>query len=236
MGNDQAFIFADVGVLESITNAPGSLAKLRLTYKNPRPDGLPTGEEYEPVKKIEDSLGDFAEQNGDWYVGRVSVGGYRIFYTYTDHDEDDWQEFTDTLSETSEYEIRLSFKEDKEHSEYHKDLYPTDADWQVIQDLKVIDSLKEHGDDGTETRKIDHWIYFPNKQSSTDFIAWAENHGFTEDSEHSNKTDDGEYCVRLYHTGTVNLSDITNHTIKLQAKAKELGGNYDGWETPVITD
>lgn len=234
MGNDQAFIFVDVGVSESISNAPESLAKLRLTYKNPRPDGLPTREEYEPVKKVEDSLGDFAEKNEDWYVGRVTVGGYRIFYTYTDRDEGDWKEFIEKLSEKSGYEIRLSFKEDRDHTGYHEDLYPTDADWQVIKDLKVIETLNERGDDGKESRRIDHWLYFPNKQSAADFLIWAESNGFTEDSEHSHNTDDGEYCVRLYHRGTVTLSDITNHTIRLQAKAKEHGGNYDGWETPVI--
>jgi hypothetical protein len=30
------------------------------------------------------------------------------------------------------------------------------------------------------------------------------------------------------------LNDITSHTLALRRKAVEYGGDYDGWETPVI--
>ena len=46
-------------------------------------------------------------------------------------------------------------------------------------------------------------------------------------------TDDGKFRVRFAHKGTLRLPDITSHTIALRRKASELGGDYDGWETPV---
>jgi hypothetical protein len=46
-------------------------------------------------------------------------------------------------------------------------------------------------------------------------------------------TDDGKFRVRFSNEGTLRLPDITSHTIALRRKASELGGDYDGWETPV---
>lgn len=234
MGDDQAFIFVDVGIADTITTAPKALAKLRLTYKSPTPNGLPTHNEFEPVKEIEDRISSYSKANGDWYVGRITVGGHRFFYIYTTKVQSAWTDFVTTLSVNSGYDIRLSFREDAEHSGYRDDLCPTEDDWQVIKDLRVIENLEREGDDGSQSRKVDHWIYFDDKASSVDFVVWAENDRFTEEPEHSHATDDGKYCVRLYHHGTMKIGDISSHTIALRRKAAEYGGDYDGWETPIL--
>jgi uncharacterized protein (TIGR01619 family) len=233
MGDDQAFIFLNVGINKSIVNAPKHLAKLRLAYKAPRPNGLPTKEEFEPVSKIEDRIENFSKAKNDWYVGRVTVSGHRIFYIYTGRTEENWNDFVTALSDESGYSIYLSYNNDPEHRGYREDLYPTPDDWQVIMDLKVIEVLKKQGDDGSAVRKIDHWIYFDDKTSAADFVKWAEKDRFTEEAKYSHTTDDGKYCVRLFHNGTIELGDITSHTIALRRKADEFGGEYDGWETPV---
>ena len=44
-----------------------------------------------------------------------------------------------------------------------------------------------------------------------------------------------EFVVQYGHSGTMNLGDITHHTIGSDRKARELGGRYDGWETSVET-
>lgn len=234
MGDDQAFIYLNTGISDKITAAPASLAKLRLAYKSPRDNGLPTNEEFEAVSAIENRIAIFSKEANDWYVGRVTVGGHRIFYVYTSKDEQDWMEFIDTLGAESGYDIRLAYRDDPDHKGYHDDLYPTEDDWQVIKDLQVIENLESHGDDGSESRKVDHWIYFDDKPSSVDFVIWAENDRFTEEPEHSHETDDGKYCVRLFHQGTLKIGDISSHTIALRRKAAEYGGDYDGWETPIL--
>ncbi len=35
------------------------------------------------------------------------------------------------------------------------------------------------------------------------------------------------------HEGTMELEDITHHTIAINRKVRELGGDYDGWETTI---
>lgn len=234
MGDGQAFIFLDVGISETIAAAPKSLARVDLTYKAPNANGLPTDEEFEPVKAIEDHIAGFAKVSEDWYVGRATIAGQRLFYVYTSRNEHDWSEFLATLSKDTGYEIGLEYRNDPDHSGYHNDIYPTADDWQVIKDLRVLENLESHGDDGSEPRKVDHWVYFDDKASSVDFIIWAENDRFTEEPQYSHETDDRKYCVRLFHHGTIKIGDISSHTIALRRKAAEFGGEYDGWETPIL--
>jgi predicted protein tyrosine phosphatase len=69
IGDNQAFIFLNTGVAEVIHLAPASLAKVVLTYKSPRENGLPTHEESEPIRVIEDRGEAFLKNGNDWYVG-----------------------------------------------------------------------------------------------------------------------------------------------------------------------
>jgi hypothetical protein len=95
----------------------------------------------------------------------------------------------------------------------------------------VLEALEKHGDDGAASRRIDHWAYFPTQQVAEQFRQWVQEHGYQ--SEESCPADDSNYQVQFAHEGTLRLSDITSHTIALRRKVSELGGDYDGWETPV---
>ena len=231
---DQAFIYLNVGLAKTISDAPSHLAKVSLTYQSPSQNGLPTREEFEAVSQIEDRIEEFSKDSGDWYVGRVTVSGQRHFYVYTGRLERAWHDFVARLRAESGYEIKVSCNEDADHRGYHDDLYPTEDDWQVIQDLQVIENLERNDDDGSAMRKVDHWVYFPDKASSVDFVIWAENDRFTEEPQFSHETDEGKYCVRLFHHGTIKIEDISSHTIALRRKAADLGGSYEGWEAPVV--
>ncbi|WP_319521649.1 DUF695 domain-containing protein [uncultured Desulfosarcina sp.] len=234
MGDDQAFIFVDEGAHKTISDAPELLARIRLTYKDPHPNGLPKDSEFEIVSNLEDKIQSYSTKNGDWYVGRVTVSGYRFFYIYSSLSEKLWDEFISKLCSESDYEIMVSFRDDPDHKGYWDELYPTADDWQVIGDLRVIENLEKDGDDGSMPRKIDHWTYFLSKNSAQPFIDWAIQNSYVHEQEHSHVTDDDKYCVRLSHNGTVKLGDISSHTIALRRKATELDGEYDGWETEII--
>lgn len=235
MGNDQAFIFFDDGIRDSINKlAPALLVRVCLTYKEPHPNGLPKQSEYDAVSRVEDELQHFATGHNDWYVGRVTVAGCRYFHIYTSLPEGAWTEFVSGLGVRSGYELSVSFRPDPEHRSYWEELYPTEDDRQVIQDMLVIENLEKHGDDGSAPRKVDHWVYFQDEESAKIFVSWAISDRFTFEPDYSCGTDDGKYCVRLSHVGTIKLGDISSHTIALRRKAAECKGDYDGWEAPVI--
>lgn len=234
MGDEMAVIYVNMSAADSIETAPIGLAILCLTFKSPRPNGSPSQEEFEPINAVEDRIIADSKAKGDWYVGCVTVGGDRFFYVYTAREESSWNAFIKELSADSGYEIELTYRDDPEYNGYYEDLYPTEDDWQVIKDLRVIEVLSNQGDDLTQPRKVDHWVYFEDKASSADFVAWAESDRFTEDTKESHATDDGRYCVRLFHQGSMEIDDISSHTIALRQKAAEYGGDYDGWETDVL--
>lgn len=234
MGKHRAFIFVNVALKDIIEHAPTTLCKVRLKYRHTHPDGLPTNEDYEPAKAIEDRLAAFAAEAKDWYVGRVTVDRHRYFYFFTTQNESAWKKLAKALTAQFGFVLDVSCQDDPSHSGYLKDLYPTADDWRVIQDMKVIDAVQNAGDDGSQARQIDHWCYFDSDHAARRFIVWAVENGFEHDAEGSGRDEDGRYRVRLRHSGTLEISDITHYTITLRRKAEELGGEYDGWETPVI--
>ena len=75
------------------------------------------------------------------------------------------------------------------------------------------------------------YLFFPSQSIAEQFSHWAEERGYTLDS--TDTTDDNKFRIRFSHEGTVRLPDITSHTIALRRRVRELGGDYDGWETPV---
>ena len=232
MGEHRASIFYDHGIRDTIDSiAPPHLLKVRVAFKQPRPDGMPANEEFQSLTSLEDSLQALVQQHESLYVGRVTVDGHRHFYIYTPDSEQAWSTRLRKLEASLGYAVSSAFQPDDSRDGYWKELFPTADDWQVIKDLDVIEVLKKEGDDGTASRQIDHWAYFPSHDTAEQFVQWLRERGYDVDG--SDAADDGKLCVRFRHEGTVRLTDITSHTIALKRRASELGGDYDGWETPV---
>jgi hypothetical protein len=232
MGEHRASIFYDHGIRESIdTIAPPHLLKARVAFKQSKPDGMPANEEFKKLTALEDALQALVQQHESIYVGRVTVDGHRHFYIYTPDSEAAWAARLDTLGASHGYPLAFAFQSDESRDGYWRELFPTEDDWQVIKDLGVIEALQKEGDDGTASRQIDHWAYFPSQDTAEQFGGWAKGSGYTVDG--SDVSDGEKFCVRFSHTGTVQLADITSRTIALRRRASELGGDYDGWETPV---
>jgi len=232
MGEQQASIFFDHGIRETIDQiAPPQFLKVRVTFKHPRPDGLSSREEYQQLCDLEDELQQVVAQHGGLYVGRVTVGGHRYLHCFTAGSEADWAARLQPVGDRHAYELRFALKPDPKREGYWQDLFPTDDDLQVIQDLRVLQSVEEHGDDGTASRHIEHWAHFPTQEIAEQFAHWAQARRYGLDT--IDTTDDGKHRVRFAHDGTLRLAEITSHTIALRRKASELGGEYDGWETPV---
>jgi hypothetical protein len=231
MGDHRASIMVDVGIAKGIAHAPPDLAMIFLDYKQPDDRGLPTNVEFDAVIALEDRLDTFVGAARDVYVGRITKHGQRIFFIYTMREESRWATFVKQLATDTGYELDLQFEPDPEHENYWKYLYPTADDWQVIADMDVVASLAKSDDDPDADHTIEHFAYFPDEESAAAFIAWAVADRFTHDAEHSGWGENKKYCVRLEHVGPTQQRAISSHTIALGRKAKELGGEYDGWGT-----
>jgi hypothetical protein len=231
-GEHKASVFYDHGIRKTIDQiAPQELLKIQLTFKNPRLDGLSSDEEFQQLTAVEDSLRELVGQYGAIYVGRITVDGHRYFHIFTADSEAAWSARLRAFAECQNYEIRFLLERDEKRDGYWKDLYPSEDSWQVIEDMRVLEALERNGDDGTASRRIDHWAFFPTQDAAEEYMRGTQEKGYVLDSRYT--TEDGKFSVCFSHEGTVRLSDITSHTIALRRKASQLGGDYDEWETPV---
>lgn len=232
MGEHCASIFYDHGLRDHIDIlTPPKLLKARIAFKDPRPDGMPGSDEFQHLMALEDGLQNLVNRQESVYVGRVTVDGHRHFYIYTAGSEETWAAHIEDLGKSHGYSIAFDLSLDERRKGYREELFPTDDDWQVIQDLRVLEALKKEGDDGTSSRQIDHWAYFTSLECAQQFSRWIVANAYS--TVPCQKNDDDKVCVRFRHEGTLRLSDITSHTVALRRKANEFGGEYDGWETPI---
>ncbi|WP_457351967.1 DUF695 domain-containing protein [Roseateles sp. P5_D6] len=233
MGEHLAYISFNKSYAEIAEKDPRTyLFQVRLQFKRPTPRGMPTGEEFPDVSRVEDLLDAAVVSGGGLEVGRLTVKGHRTFYFYVPFQEQKAKEIVASVSGQTTYQLQYSVELDQAKGGFWKELYPSVDDWQVIGDLRVLDSLRTQGDVAEAPREVSHWAYFPAQSQARQFADWANLNFYAVNSVES--TDDKKkVVVRFTHKGNMELADITRHTIAINRKARELGGNYDGWETSV---
>ena len=234
MGEHLAFIFLDVGIDESISAFPDTHVRLRLDYKQPSENGLPTDNEFEVVSAIEERIDSFAAGTTEGYVGRVTTNGSRYFYAYSQRTPEQVEAFVEEIQSTYDYRLSYFVDDDADKQSYWDDLYPTGLDWRQIWDSRVIDTLRESGDSCEKPRPIDHWALFGRETDAQGFRRWAEAEGFTVVKVFENKSSERGWNVHLQRADTPNLQMIYPITCMLVKGAKDYGGEYDGWEAPVL--
>jgi hypothetical protein len=140
MGEHSASIFFDHGISDTIEQGVlRDLLKVRIAFKRPRPDGLPTNDEFQQLTALEGALQAMIERHESIYVGRVTLDGHRHFYIYTSgSSEEAWSARLEALGEVHGYEVSFALAPDASHNGYWQELFPTEDDWQVIKDLRVL--------------------------------------------------------------------------------------------------
>lgn len=233
LGEHQGFIACNYSFSEIADNDKRNLhLVVRLEFKQPDENGLPTQDEFPVLKKIDEQLERAITPCGGIYVGRITVDQHRYFHYYIDFSEDKVMQLIQQVATEADYELQYILEEDSEKDNYWEELYPTIDDWQIIKDLKVLDALTENDDDENINREVLHWAIFEDQDTATAFSDWAEQNKYTLKSMQRDDDDD-TYIVHFTHTGTMVLSDITTHSKTINRKVAELDGEYDGWETSV---
>jgi hypothetical protein len=233
MGEHRAFISFNQSYSQIAEKDPRtSLVKVRLQIKKPTSGGMPTDDEFSVLASVEDKLTDAIESQGGVEVGRVTVNGQRFFTFYASIAKDAAEKLISSVARSTNYPLQFIYEQDAAKNGYWKELYPTDDDWQVIRDLKVLDALRNQGDNPEVIRQVSHWAYFKDEKRAKEFCTWAQASGYVVTSQ-KRTSDKTEVGVHFDHKGSMRLEDITHHTIGINRKVAALGGKYDGWETSV---
>lgn len=232
-----ASLRVDLGIRDSVPDPDRSwLLWIWVHFQHPRDDGLYGPEEIEALDAIEDALASKVKENTEAeLVGCITTAGRREFYFYGAAPDRFEEAVASAMKNFPNYEFDSGTQHDPEWSQYLEVLFPSDEDFQRMQNRHVVESLEKHGDPLTKSRPVSHWAYFQSQEDRDQFIAKAVNAGFTviDQSEGDNSEEEYPYGVTLERVDFVDWDSINEPTLELFRLARDIGGNYDGWETSV---
>ncbi len=236
MGDGPALVSVDVGVAEVLEQTPEQMLMVTLEVHAATENGLPEDSEFAALGEQEDLWIAELDKAAGYFIGRVTTDGRRTLYAYTTGEQAHWDGVGERIAVESGYEYDVVVFPDENHESYYQGLYPSADDWQVIRDMQVMEATANAGDVARIARKIDHWVYLPSRDAAETLATAAKEEGFDLAADPIRETKDGRFQVELSHQGPMFLADLTHHTLWLRRRAEELGGKYDGWETPVKTE
>lgn len=235
VNGELASILLDLGLgsVSPIASKP-VLLWVWIYFQSPRTDGLSDDGEAPTLFKIEDSLKEcLAHECQAILSGRITTQGRREFYFYGEKREGFRNSVEAALKDFEGYKFDLGDEDDPGWEQYINVLYPSPEDLQRIANMDLLDVLKKNGDVHTVAREVQHWLYFGSDSSRAHFRDAVAGSDFNIDSEYMSE---GQlpYCIVVPRTQSVEQSAIDSTVIELLQLAQEFGGEYDGWETPII--
>jgi len=235
--NDKiASIFVNLGLREEAPKASQPwLLWTWVYFQTPRADGLSHSDEAPTLYKIEDAL--------DLYVsrecraipcGRITTEGRREFYFYGETRNGFKKAVREALKGFKGYKFDLGDQEDSLWEQYLNVLYPSPVDLERIKNMDLLDVLVQKGDVLTAAREVQHWIYFRLESARALFRDAAFAAGYRIVSE---STNEGRmpFGISVARTQSIDQSSIDGTVIELLSISSRFNGEYDGWETPVVT-
>ncbi|MFC1745787.1 DUF695 domain-containing protein [Candidatus Riflebacteria bacterium] len=230
-----AFVSCDIGIAESVPLEDKSIAlKIHLQLKNPDENGLPTDSEFEVLKALEDAAIDVIEKAGAIFVGRVTCAGSRYYICYMPEANLLQEPLESIIADKFDYKLQFLETDDPDWDVYWDELYPTEYDWQVINNRRLLETLQENGDALTRARRIDHWLYFATEDGRAKFEEEITTRDFKVEGQPESDKEDFPFGLQIYHSIVPDYQAINAITIDLIDLAKNHDGNYDGWETEVL--
>jgi uncharacterized protein (TIGR01619 family) len=204
-------------------------------FQTPRADGLSDGKEAPTLYKIEDAL-DLCVSRACQAIpcGRITTEGRREFYFYGETENGFHHAVKAALKGFAGYRYDIGSQEDSQWGQYLNVLYPTPEDLQRIANMDLLDALREKGDVLTVAREVQHWMYFGSEQSRALFRDASASAGFKVVSE-SRSEKDLPFGIVVARTQSIEQESIDRTVIELLNLSRRFDGDYDGWETPVVT-
>lgn len=201
---------------------------------HPDENGFTTREEYPKICQIEDDILDALTKQGAIVAGAVKTNGVFDLYLYS-KDITDYEEIINSVMKVhADYLYSTDFKEDMGWESYFKFLYPSDYEFQTIQNQRVLMNLDEHGNDSEKDREVDHWIYFKTRDDLDDYIDKVEAIGYKVLSkEKLDDKNDYPFQLNISREDNTIWNNVNQYVWELITLAKESNGIYDGWGCPI---
>jgi uncharacterized protein (TIGR01619 family) len=203
-------------------------------FQLPRPDGLSDSKEAPMLYKIEDALTPaLASECRAILSGRITTDGRREFYFYGETRDGFRNAVRHVLKDFGGYQFDIGEQEDSSWNQYLNVLYPSPENFERISNMDLLDRLAEKGDVLTVPRELHHWVYFGSESSRSLFRDSVLTEGFRVESEFD-RDSPLQFGISIARTQSIEQRIIDETVIYLFRLAQSFGGEYTGWETPVV--
>jgi uncharacterized protein (TIGR01619 family) len=204
-------------------------------FQSPRADGLSDSKEAPTLFKMEDALTLHVSRDcRAIHCGRITTEGRREFYFYGETKDGFADAVATAMAGFEGYRFDVGEREDSLWEQYLNVLYPSPEDLERIKNGDLLDVLVQNGDVLKAAREVQHWMYFRSESSRALFRDAAARAGFRIVSE-SNLEGDLPCGISVARTQTIERALIDKTVVELLRLAQRFGGEYDGWETQVVT-
>ncbi|MDD5052539.1 MAG: DUF695 domain-containing protein [Sulfuricurvum sp.] len=208
---------------------------IKFPMKLPNERGLISEDEEAQLSFIEDKIEmEALRYRIGNYVGKIVSNGDMTFIYYLKHDFEWVDVVKAAMGAFPDYTYEYGSKMDAEWDIYHKLLFPTPIEWQIIQNHKVCDHLKSQGDSLHLPRAIEHKAYFETAEKRAEFIGVIEAEGFKTKELIDANENTPMVGVSFYRQDKPFYYDIDTLSLYLIDLTTRYSGAYDGWETSVV--
>ena len=237
VNNVLASIFLDLGLRKTVPdNGKPNLLWVWVYLKWPREDGLSASSEFDSLTAIEGKLTEtMVDRLGAVLCGRITTDGRREFYYYAPRLEPFESAVKNVMSQFRDYEFDCGSKADPEWRQYFDVLYPSEEERQRIENRKVLDVLREKNDSLKAPRDVWHWIYFATENDRQEFREAVSQIEYRVQSEPPRDRSDCPFGICIVRFQSVDPTELDSAVIELFRLAKKHRGDYDGWETQVVS-
>ena len=210
---------------------------VKIKYRVTKESDFPIGNKLKKLYLIKDAIYDKMQSVTDdsFYIGSFMFDGSRFEYYYV-KDASDIERHIDKLFKNKfrgeKYEVFV--KSDPAWDLYINFLYPNDEIKNFMSNRDTVIQLKNAGDNVISPRKIEHYATFSTTNEMNLFAEAVEKLAYTIDYKKKVKSNEFPHEVKFYRNNSVTLENTMKFTTELINLAKEMNGNYDGWETFVV--
>jgi uncharacterized protein (TIGR01619 family) len=232
-----ASIAVDLGLHELAPDGSRPyLLWVRVYLKTPRPDGLSDSVEFDSLVAIEKKITESLSEKFDAILcGRITTDGRREFYYYAARLEAFQPIVANAMIHFRDYEFDCGCQAEPDWKQYLTLLYPSDEDRQRMENRSVLEVLERKGDTLNTPRDVLHWIYFPTEIDRDAFWTAIQPLEYRIQSQLDRPDDELPFGLCIVRFQSVKQAEIDEAVIELFRRAKDFHGDYDGWETEVIS-
>lgn len=203
-----------------------------IKLKNPLENGLADEDEEDILHECKERLViKLQEKEKALYVGSKTTDGWYELYFYLQDPKGIENKTKDVLT-LFDYKFESNAVKDKKWHLYEVTLFPTEKQMHHIQSRRIIQEMIEEGDDISESREVEHYIYFQTASLRQKFEEVIEEKSFINkgDFERDNNSE-FEYGIAIASTQTLQEESINATTDLIMDLCQEYHGDYEGWST-----